>query len=152
MRVPHSAPARSPLHPVVGREAAGREEAEHRPVQTSPRSADLRGPLWRPGRGNYRAGLEGGVLQVRECSSSIMISTNQSTVLLGLDQWEWSTLCVCRWQVVPGQCDYNTVQADQFIVSIHDSQGGSLYQSVLGGRGERPRGAPTRYIETNAHA
>ena len=29
---------------------------------------------------------------------------------------------VPRWQVVPGQCDYNTVQADQFILSIHDSQ------------------------------
>ena len=43
----------------------------------------------------------------------------------------------CRFQMVPGIYEYNTVPANQFIVTIHSSKGDCLYQSVLGGRGQR---------------
>ena len=51
----------------------------------------------------------------------------------------------CRWQVVPGQCDYSSVPADQFLVTVHNTKGDCLYQSVLGGAGERPKGAPSSW-------
>ena len=51
----------------------------------------------------------------------------------------------CRWQVVPGQCEYSTVPADQFLVTVHNTKGDCLYQSVLGGAGERPKGAPSSW-------
>ena len=41
----------------------------------------------------------------------------------------------CRWQLVPGQCDYTTVAADQFILTVHNTKGDCVYQSVLGGSG-----------------
>ena len=43
----------------------------------------------------------------------------------------------CRFQMVPGMYEYHTVPTDQFIVSIHNSKGDCLYQSVLGGGGQR---------------
>ena len=51
----------------------------------------------------------------------------------------------CRWQIVPGQCDYNSVPADQFIVTVHNIKGDCVYQSVLGGSGVRPKGAPSSW-------
>ena len=51
----------------------------------------------------------------------------------------------CRWQLVPGQCDYTSVPADQFIVTVHNMKGDCLYQSVLGGSGVRPKGAPSSW-------
>eukprot|EP00090_Calanus_glacialis_P001049 TRINITY_DN10747_c0_g1_i1.p1 TRINITY_DN10747_c0_g1~~TRINITY_DN10747_c0_g1_i1.p1 ORF type:complete len:818 (-),score=118.10 TRINITY_DN10747_c0_g1_i1:399-2852(-) len=51
----------------------------------------------------------------------------------------------CRFQMVPGIYEYNTVPSDQFIVSIHNSKGDCLYQSVLGGKGQRPKGAPSSW-------
>lgn len=51
-----------------------------------------------------------------------------------------------RFQVVPGIYEYHTVPADQFLVSIHGAGGGAaLYQSVLGGRGGREKGAPASW-------
>jgi len=52
----------------------------------------------------------------------------------------------CRFQMIPGIYEYNTVPADQFIVSIHNSKGDCLYQSVLGGQGIRPKGAPSSWL------
>ena len=49
----------------------------------------------------------------------------------------------CRWQVVPGQCDYQTVPADQFLVTVHSSSGDCVYQSVLGA--EHVKGAPSSW-------
>ena len=51
----------------------------------------------------------------------------------------------CRWQIVPGQCDYTSVPADQFLVTVHNSKGDCVYQSVLGGSGVPPRGAPSSW-------
>ena len=49
----------------------------------------------------------------------------------------------CRWQVVPGQCDYQTVPADQFLVTVHSSSGDCVYQSVLGA--DHVKGAPSSW-------
>ena len=51
----------------------------------------------------------------------------------------------CRWQLVPGQCDYTSVAADQFIVTVHNMKGDCVYQSVLGGNGIRPKNAPSSW-------
>ena len=57
-----------------------------------------------------------------------------------------SSLSIPRFQVVPGIYEYHSVPADQFLVSIHGAGGGeALYQSVLGGRGGREKGAPASW-------
>jgi len=50
----------------------------------------------------------------------------------------------CRFQMTPGIYEYHSVPADQFIVSIHCGEE-SVYQSVLGGRGEREKAAPSSW-------
>lgn len=37
----------------------------------------------------------------------------------------------CRYQMVPGIYEYQTVTANQFIVTIRDPKGKTLYQKVL---------------------
>ncbi|KAB7499797.1 Non-lysosomal glucosylceramidase [Armadillidium nasatum] len=37
----------------------------------------------------------------------------------------------CRYNMIPGIYEYNTVMANQFIVTIRDSKGNTLYQKVL---------------------
>lgn len=37
----------------------------------------------------------------------------------------------CRYQLKPGVYEYNTVDANQFIITIKDGSGGTLFQSVL---------------------
>ncbi|XP_076067444.1 non-lysosomal glucosylceramidase [Oratosquilla oratoria] len=37
----------------------------------------------------------------------------------------------CRYQMIPGIYEYNTVMANQFIVTIRDPKGNTLYQKVL---------------------
>ena len=35
----------------------------------------------------------------------------------------------CRFNMIPGMYEYNTVPSDQFILSIHSDTGGCIYQS-----------------------
>ncbi|XP_023331930.1 non-lysosomal glucosylceramidase-like isoform X2 [Eurytemora carolleeae] len=51
----------------------------------------------------------------------------------------------CRFNMIPGMYEYNTVPSDQFILSIHSDTGGCIYQSVLGGRGASVPGAPSSW-------
>jgi len=51
----------------------------------------------------------------------------------------------CRFQMVPGMYEHNTVAADQFILTIHSTKGECLYQSVLGGNREGAKGAPSSW-------
>lgn len=37
----------------------------------------------------------------------------------------------CRFQMRPGMYEYHTVQANQFIVTIKDVKGDTIYQSLL---------------------
>jgi len=37
----------------------------------------------------------------------------------------------CRYQVVPGMYEYETVQANQFIVNIQNSENITIYNNVL---------------------
>ncbi|KAF5300882.1 hypothetical protein FQR65_LT09044 [Abscondita terminalis] len=37
----------------------------------------------------------------------------------------------CRYQLIPGQCEYNTVEANQFIITIKDISNNTIFQSCL---------------------
>ena len=80
----------------------------------------------RSGLWDHRPRVAGGVLQVaggafRRKKNKIFFNSMRKLMV---------TIFVT--QVVPGQCDYTTVQADQFIVSIHNTQ----VRAVLGTMGQ----------------
>lgn len=47
----------------------------------------------------------------------------------------------CRFQMTPGVYSYNVVHADQFILTVMNETGSTIYQKVLSGAGPPPKRA-----------
>lgn len=45
----------------------------------------------------------------------------------------------CRFQMTPGLYSYNVVHANQFIATVMDDKGKTIYQKVLSGAGAPPK-------------